>query len=62
MVKILYNDEEIDNVRNYDLALRTCAELYLNGADKENMRIIDNRGNEAPVAIKHLVHFKEAEA
>lgn len=55
MINVYLNEEIISIEKNYDSALRTCANLYKKGHNKDNMKIIRDTGAELPVQIKHLI-------
>ena len=55
MINVILNEEIVCNEKNYDSALRTCANLYKKGHNIEDMKIIRDNGLELPVQIKHLI-------
>lgn len=54
MILVKINNKIVSNVRNWDSALRVCAEHYNNGVSVNAMEIVSNRGEQLPVSIKHL--------
>ena len=55
MVQILKNNEIIATVRNWNSALKLCADEVTAGTSQNSLRIIGNQGDELPVKIKHLL-------
>lgn len=57
MVIIKINNKNDVFMKTYDLALRYCAKLYKQGVNISDMKIINSRGTQLPVSIKHLTNF-----
>ena len=55
MIDVIINDKTVDVVKNWDSALRVCANFYKKGINIENMKIVKSSGEELPVQIKHLI-------
>ena len=55
MINVVINGKIVDVVKNWDSALRVCADFYKNGSELGTMKIIKSTGEELPVQIKHLV-------
>lgn len=55
MINVIINDEIVDVVKNWDSALRICANFYKNGVNVENMKLVNGEGKQLPIQIRHLL-------